>query len=703
MASQSMKQQIYQSIANSQVQQVMQQKREQEIAQLQAEYNAWAEQQQGIAQLQAEYDAWNKANAPVQQATVNEVKSSGYVRPTTGVPDKNGVVSKQQIDYVNMPGNQFDKEKAAEAIARKELEREIKKGNKITDIASQISGNVIPKLGESRKSKDKGTEKWDKSVKDVVNALNSKEVKQANALADYNKNVAEKAKVDQWLSPDYKLTDKDKETAKKYAQEELQKYDYNSNKKPILNSAEDRQHYADMVNLLNKTNAFTNAMTGVIKQPAALGRAVRDAGNSVIDQLTGLGAAIGDKTGLTEGATQRHNEKVAAREAFNKQNDESMIRALESAKTQNPYATGAGEIGGQIGMYALTNPLFDSLGAAAGLGKAGSFALNQVGQNAQDLALDTIPMLNEYLEGGVSDQEKKALLQNVGINALGNLAIGAAGEGISALAKNRAAKKAANAAFQANVSEGAEKLAKLANMEDVDNVVRNATRQAEEATQNIENIAKQMPQAPEYKPSDDELKGLIETVNPENDIEAINKEMGNMWADKTEAPAILSKNYDPETEEKIFSDFEEIYRSMDNMNQAAIDSGDAKVMEKFEKLQKAVFDYEEKIWKSGDPEEITKAKKAADAARQGFIRQMKKIDPNYKGDLTGTKLGNAEYRVPRTVPEEEIDEMVQDWAKQDIENPNRFVRDAELDTGIKEHLGGKSNVPGANPLQTQSS
>ena len=47
----SLKDQIYQSIAESQVRQVMEQKRQQEIAQLQNDYNAWLKQQEDIEKL----------------------------------------------------------------------------------------------------------------------------------------------------------------------------------------------------------------------------------------------------------------------------------------------------------------------------------------------------------------------------------------------------------------------------------------------------------------------------------------------------------------------------------------------------------------------------------------------------------------------------------------------------------------------------
>ncbi|WP_034452423.1 hypothetical protein [Butyrivibrio sp. AE2032] len=853
MAKQSMKQQIYQSIANSQVKQVMAQKREQEIAQLQAQFNAWNKQQDEKAALQAAYDEWNATN-PIEQPTVNQIKAENTTAQR--IPSLADSQPKKR--------EQTEMEKHIAEVTKQAKEKRLREREQKLQQLEQIEASK--KSGKTEKKAD--LEGY------------FRQQQEENILASPKKvtNNAEK-----WLSPDYKLTDEDKKAAKAYAQAELQKLDYDSNKKPILKTPEERQHYADMVNLLNKTNAFTNAMEGVIKQPAALGRAVRDAGRNVTNQITGLGAALGDKFGLTEGATKRHNDKVAERDAFYKQNDEAMRQALANAKTQNPLATTAGEIGGQVGMYMLTNPAFDALGATAGLGKAGSFALNQVGQNAQDLALDTIPMLNDYLEGGVTNEERKELLKNIGLNAAGNLAMGAAGEGISALAKNQTAKKAANEAFRANALEGADKLAKLANMEDVDNVVRNATKQAEEAAQNIENLSKQYPVSEIasfenadnnfYKIPDDikniaannmsdvknmdsvaTVKGqlfkgegsLIDKVsaffnsrggkahndllgdvdltrrgvkdsishnkltrrkvdafaavpdviekgkvvayepnwkgrnydtalivaptkveNPDGSVEdfitgvivrrdkgtqrfythdavSINRKelsletgtpsqgqntrgdssfsvysiLRKLADDKASIPenakisvnpleniseeaaktienaAKSQPNYDPEVQEKLLSDFEEIYNGMDNMNRAAINSGDAKAIEKFEKLQKAVFDYENTIWKNGDPSDINKAKKAADAARQGFIRQMKKIDPSYTGDLTGTKLGNAEYRIPKGVSDAEAEELVNDWVKQDIDNPNRFVEDVS-----KRNKGNTKKVEGANPLQ----
>ena len=530
MANQSIKQEIY----NSMIQKAFAEKRNEELVALNNDFAAFQEQQKNPDALMADFNSFMQSQQPKTQTVQTQKIPS--------LSDHQKLVNKAVEERTRLAA--LDKKKAEEQKTKEE-NRAI-----VSGISQRLQDSVLPKEKKEEKKIQKTSQMEDYQ----------RQQQEENIFASTKKANSD---VEKWLSPDYKLTDEERKAAKEYAQAELQKLNYDSNKKPILKSAEDRQHYSDMVNLLNKSNTLTNAMTGVIKQPAALGRAVRDAGRSLTNQITGLGAALGDKLGITEGATQRHNENIADRDAFYRQNDESMQRALEGAHTQSPRATGAGEFGGQLAMYALTNPMFDALGAAAGLGKAGSFALNQVGQNAQDLALDTIPMLNNYLEGGVNDEERKELLKNVGINAAGNLALGAAGEGISALAKNRAAKKAADAAFQANAMEGADKLAKLAGTEDIDNIVRSATRQTEEAAQNIEDISKQIPKVPEepknYIPSMEELRELEREASVMDEAE----DLSNIWKSDVDTKGLRPHTTNQGVSPSIENAAEELSKQMD--------------------------------------------------------------------------------------------------------------------------------------------
>ena len=62
----SMKQQIYQQIANKQVEQVLNQQREQQNAQLMADFDNFMKQQQNPEALMADFNSWKQQNAAPQ-------------------------------------------------------------------------------------------------------------------------------------------------------------------------------------------------------------------------------------------------------------------------------------------------------------------------------------------------------------------------------------------------------------------------------------------------------------------------------------------------------------------------------------------------------------------------------------------------------------------------------------------------------------
>lgn len=762
MAKQSWKQQMYQSIANSQVQQVMQQQREQGIAQLQAEFDAWQKQQNDIAQLQAEYDSWYAQNnpQPVQSAPVQTVKAApkqeakqepipslaDFFKPTTASGkdvNKEAAISqaeerekiqeqkakrKEAINNtLNMLGTDDFKDMTKKGKAQRVIEQR-KAENEA--IEKQIAGldtyntDNLPQLTDDQKALEEQILNADRYVENTPKERWNERflTKQEKASAINNTTQAD---VDRWLSPETKLTQKEKGIARAYAAAELAKIPTNaSTHQPNVQTEEEKQHYRDMVEIMNKTNPVSSAMTGFVELPFNLVDMVGDAGRAVGDQISGLGAAVTDKLGITEGATQRNNERIEAANESANAKEETFRRSIGNAQTQYPGAYAGGKIAGQITAYALTNPVFDGIAEGAGVtNQLAKFFINQGAQNAQDLALDTAPLVKQLMsDGSMSEEDKREVFNNVVLNALGNAGIGVAQE-IPNIAKYAGgkidARRAADEAFRQNVRAGADNLARLAGTEDVDNVVRNATRQAEEAAQNIDNIARQMPEIPEDIPvrpgtavsptienaAEDISKAMdaedvARAIEPPKAVENAAEEIEN--AAKTqqiETPKTNMVDIPEEAQEQIFSDFEEIYRSLDNMDRAANATGNEKAIEKFNKLQKSVFDYEEKVWNAETLEEVNKAKKAADAARQSFIREMKKIDPKYTGDLTGTKLGQAIYRRGNPkLSDADTQAMIDDWVQQDVNNPNRFVRDAEPDsTNV---YRGVNDVPGAEPLQT---
>lgn len=169
----------------------------------------------------------------------------------------------------------------------------------------------------------------------------------------------------------------------------------------------------------------------------------------------------------------------------------------------------------------------------------------------------------------------------------------------------------------------------------------------------------------------------------------------NMWKSADEIPEIAQNVQKPsikerfgyidlpeEVSEKGASDFAEIYDSLENMRKVAEASGDEKVMAKFNKLSKAVNDYENAFFKNESEDALISAKKATDAARQGFIREVKKTNPNYVGELTGTKVGNAAYRrtsmkANEQATQELVDSIIE--TEKDL-NKNIHVQDAVPET-----------------------
>lgn len=551
---QSWKQQMYQSIANSQVQQVMQQQRDQGIAQLQAEFDAWQKQQNDIAQLQAEYDSWYAQNnpQPVQSAPVQTVKAApkqeakqeaipslaDFFKPTTANGkdvNKEAAISqaeerekiqeqkakrKEAINNtLNMLGTDDFKDMSKKGKAQGVIEQR-KAENEA--IEKQIAGldtyntDNLPQLTDDQKALEEQILNADRYVENAPKERwnNRFLTKQEKASAINNTTQAD---VDRWLSPETKLTQKEKGIARAYAAAELAKIPTNaSTHQPNVQTEEEKQHYRDMVEIMNKTNPVSSAMTGFVELPFNLVDMVGDAGRAASNQISGLGAAVTDKLGITEGAAQRNNERIQAANESANAKEETFRRSIGNAQTQYPGAYTGGKIAGQVTAYALTNPVFDGIAEGAGVtNQLAKFFINQGAQNAQDLALDTAPLVKQLMsDGSMSEEDKREVFNNVVLNALGNAGIGVVQE-IPNIAKYAGgkidARRVADEAFRQNVREGADKLARLAGTEDVDNIVRNATRQAEEATQNIENIARQMPETPQNVPN--AVKNAVENVS----------------------------------------------------------------------------------------------------------------------------------------------------------------------------------------------
>lgn len=176
-----------------------------------------------------------------------------------------------------------------------------------------------------------------------------------------------------------------------------------------------------------------SAARGAAKTPFRVSKFLADASADVYQSLAEPTAQIVDElTGSGFDNRARVREKADALRARLDKNYADLRREEEIAEAQHPGAFGAGNAATQLAMYYVTNPVFDSIGKGLGVtSEAGRFALNQLGQNAQDVVLDIIPTLAEMMEDGkITKEEGNELARQGAFDAFTNLAIPGAQYGL---------------------------------------------------------------------------------------------------------------------------------------------------------------------------------------------------------------------------------------------------------------------------------
>lgn len=184
---------------------------------------------------------------------------------------------------------------------------------------------------------------------------------------------------------------------------------------------------------VSKKGVLESAARGVAKTPFRASKFLADTGVDIYQSVAEPAAQVMDElTGSGFDNRAKVREKAEElRERVNR-NYADLKKEEAVARAQHPGAFGAGNAATQLAMYYVTNPLFDSIGKGLGVtSKAGQFALNQLGQNLQDVALDTLPTLAEMREDGrLTDEERNELIKQGLVNAGLNLAIPGAQYGI---------------------------------------------------------------------------------------------------------------------------------------------------------------------------------------------------------------------------------------------------------------------------------
>lgn len=546
---------------------------------------------------------------------------------------------------------------------------------------------------------------------------------------DYKKYLARQKdyeKAQSFLDPTYQMTREEEKWAQDYAKDNIKRL----NSKPKKTEAE-KEELRVWKDLKSKTSEATSFVMG------ATDEAIRMA--ETLDRLPFLAYP-------NKGIAAFGNLTKPARESFyNMWGSEPVSDFVQNQAVQNPIATGAGNFATQAALYGVTNPAIDTMVGSLGLKGAAAWGANQLGQFGQDVVLDTIPTASELMQdGSLSNEDIARLAIDAGTNIAFNAAFSVPGLVKDARAAKAASNAGAARQVDDEIKAAVDQYnAARENLENLNQQLNGLVRQNEVDALNVNPLDVDNEQfrnlMESYNNQFKDTSAMRDIYNPEDLDNALNNQLrqamedyyvpemdnprvemeapdipeiedySNMWADalpkieqpekisteteniipniaeNTQKPKSKRKNLDlpDDVIEKASSDFYEIYDAMGKMMVDAEATQNANVMAKYEKLSKAVSDFENAVFRVESNDEVVKAKKAADAARQGFVREMKKLDPKYTGELTGTKLGNAAYRRTSMLGDAEANQALADSFINDelelreVNGDNRFARDAE--------------------------
>ena len=545
--------------------------------------------------------------------------------------------------------------------------------------------------------------------------------------------IKEKEKTDKafkQIQNDYIMSPKELKEAKSTAKKELKKL----NKDNLTPEEQTRKDI--YTSLQKKTSAFDAAKKGARKLPFRVSKLLADAGidlyQSVAEPVAG---ALDDITG--SGYDRRAKVREAAENDRRRVNENyQYLRGEEKeAQAQHPGAYGAGSAATQMAMYYLTNPLFDKVGKSLGLtNKAAQFAVNQVGQAAQDAALDIYPAYQEAMEDGVITEEEANELKKMGIidvgmnltmpalqyglgkseqtlyNHLGKT-VGNDAEILKAMDETGALREAKNAAKQIPELKQAEnvppeEIARLnTNPLEADNKqfrelmnTYNNQFKDESAMKNIftpEDLnASQNRQLAElmdeYRMKNNPTEPIPELA-PKAALDA-GSETNVSGAVK---PIVEAANTTPssptfelpgEVFNKLDSRFEEIARPLNMVEKSGIMNTvtDEKALKEWRAVNEAYSDYLNKAMFGESIEEAEAAKKTLDNARKRYGRAMKNIDPDiakaFNNGTFGNQIGRPIYDRNVKAVEDQSDEMLDIINELEGNPASKYEKPIDVDT-----------------------
>lgn len=537
-----------------------------------------AQIEQNIANLDAYTDGFNTNNqsTPQQQAIEERIANEGQYNTTTPVQDKvnDQAAKKFANDYVQ---NQL-------ALTTLKDLYPVQNAESSTEDVIGSGVDQIANLADYQKAIDEA--KAQGNVERLALADNSDELAQieqniANLDAytdDFNRNTTN-------LNPEQQALE----------QQILNEGVYQNNAPIGLNNP---QELADIINATGQ---------GIMKIPYTIASPIADVMVNQGETVGQLGASALDTITGNQDTKKYQNivdDYFTDKRQQVEENKQWIRESREQAKEEHPFAYGAGNMATQALLYYLTNGTFDKIGAALGGNTAASmFIGNQVGQNLQDVALDTLPRAYELAsDGDLSQEDINTLLQEAKWNAAGNLGI---------------------AGLQILGEKGVPAFLKWLYNGGTENVTESAAKSL--PTSPAKEVAKQIPS----------IDNVTDIYKNTEDILNITKRVDEM----------------DEVFSKLDSDLTELAKPMNSVAKSGVMDrvSNPTALKNWQRLQDAYSNYVDALINEADNESRLLAKKEMENARKAFGRSMANVDPEVAKMFDNASYGKAVGRPLNTV------------------------------------------------------
>lgn len=342
---------------------------------------------------------WNRINATIEKNSQRR-KAENAAKEAQWEQERRAREAQKKTEQAQREAAELAKKQAAER-------QKIEKATTAFNNEQQRKANV---RAQGRAAQERAREKRESQripyLTEKYTARNTDRNSTNYGYAYQSERLTDEGKMQKWSDPNYKLSKDEVKEAKSLLKQEQKRRNAlikSGNQDIMINGTAENARYKRAMSLDAKVNnAFGYGLTTPYVKIAGLAQ-------------RGLDKLLNPNDGgdLSK-ALEMQREQISNAYALN-----------DAARTQSPVKNLAGTLIGQGAMYAATNPLFDAGAEALGASSvAGRIAVNQLGQNAQDLALDTLPTYLENLDRGMSEEQARSeAVKGIAANAAGNIAM----------------------------------------------------------------------------------------------------------------------------------------------------------------------------------------------------------------------------------------------------------------------------------------